>query len=38
MMVAEDSSPSGECVLLDGEGTFAEVEHAQVVGKVVGSE
>ena len=38
MMVAEDSSPSGECVLLDGEGTFAEVEYAQVVGKVVGSE
>jgi hypothetical protein len=38
MIVAEDSSPPGECVLLDGEGTFAEAEHAQVVGKVVGSE
>jgi hypothetical protein len=38
MMVAEDSSPSGECVLLDGESTFTEAEHAQVVCEVVDSE
>ena len=38
MMVAEDSSPSGECVLFDGESTLAEAEHAQVVRKALGSE